>query len=123
MSNKIKDGVGHWLTQNIVRQIFYSALSATELGRELLYLCLDARDLGKELKEYFASVFTKWKDMEDNKFEIKKEKVLGLLKSIKVDKTLPDDIYSGLLREARENIAGASIKIILFSLVGELESS
>eukprot|EP00061_Rhincodon_typus_P005637 g25399.t1 len=61
-------------------------------------LCLDAENVGKILNENFASVFTQEKDMEDSEiceehanmlghFEIKKEVVLDLLKSIKVNKS------------------------------------
>eukprot|EP00061_Rhincodon_typus_P014491 g41533.t1 len=47
-------------------------------------------------------------------FEIKNEVVLGLLKSIKVGKSPgPDGIYPRLLRQAREEIVGAFIKIIV----------
>eukprot|EP00061_Rhincodon_typus_P015029 g42476.t1 len=50
-------------------------------------------------------------------FEIKKEVVLGLLKRIKLDKSPgPDVIYPRLLREAREEIAGALTKIFISSL-------
>eukprot|EP00061_Rhincodon_typus_P017388 g46064.t1 len=50
-------------------------------------------------------------------FEIKKEVLLGLLKSIKVDKSPgPDDIYPMLLRKAREEIAVAVTKIFVSSL-------
>eukprot|EP00061_Rhincodon_typus_P013145 g39329.t1 len=81
-------------------------------------LCLEAEDVGEILNEYFVSVFTQEKDMEDieismehanmpGQFEIKKEVVLHLLKSIKVDKFLgPNGIYLSLLREAKEEIAG-----------------
>eukprot|EP00061_Rhincodon_typus_P014021 g40782.t1 len=68
-------------------------------------LCLEAEDVGEILNKYFASVFTQEKDMEDReirveqanmlgRFEINKEVVLGLLKSIKVDKSpKPDGIH------------------------------
>eukprot|EP00061_Rhincodon_typus_P005804 g25759.t1 len=47
-------------------------------------------------------------------FEIKEEEVLGLLRKIKVDKSPePDGIYPRLLREAKEEIAGALTKISL----------
>eukprot|EP00061_Rhincodon_typus_P016215 g44308.t1 len=47
----------------------------------------------------------------------RKKWVLGLLKSIKVDKTLgPGGIYSRLLSEAREEIVGALTKIFASSL-------
>lgn len=74
---------------------------------------LESGDAGKALKEYFAPVFTKKKDMEDNEigvenakmqgqFEIKAEEVFGLLKSINVDKSPGSDmIYSRLLRETK----------------------
>eukprot|EP00061_Rhincodon_typus_P013570 g40018.t1 len=46
-------------------------------------------------------------------FEIKKEVVLDLLKNIRVDKSPgPDDIYPRLLRETKEEIAGALTKIL-----------
>eukprot|EP00061_Rhincodon_typus_P012384 g38084.t1 len=47
-------------------------------------------------------------------FEIKKEVMFGLLKSIKVDKTPgPDGIYPRLLKEASEVIVGALTKIFV----------
>eukprot|EP00061_Rhincodon_typus_P006394 g26992.t1 len=50
-------------------------------------------------------------------FEIKKEVVLDLLQSIKVDKSLrPAGIYPRLLREARQEIAGGLTKIFVSSL-------
>eukprot|EP00061_Rhincodon_typus_P014891 g42257.t1 len=50
-------------------------------------------------------------------FEIKKEVVFGLLKSIKVDKSLgPDGRQLSLLREVREEIAGDLIKIFVSSV-------
>eukprot|EP00061_Rhincodon_typus_P012509 g38289.t1 len=50
-------------------------------------------------------------------FEIKKKVMLGLLKSIAVDKFPgPDGIYLRLLREAREEMAAALTKIFTFSL-------
>eukprot|EP00061_Rhincodon_typus_P008823 g31774.t1 len=50
-------------------------------------------------------------------FQIKKEVVSGLLKSIKADKSPgPDGIYPRLLREAREEIAGFLTKIFVSSL-------
>eukprot|EP00061_Rhincodon_typus_P012919 g38973.t1 len=72
-------------------------------------LCLEAEDVGKILNKYFASVFTQEKDMEDSeisvehtnmlgRFEIKKEIVLGLLKSIKVDKTPGPNVSMALCR-------------------------
>eukprot|EP00061_Rhincodon_typus_P015144 g42662.t1 len=56
------------------------------------------------------------------RFEIKKEVTLGLLKSIKVDKSPgPNGIYPRLIREAREEIAGALTKIFISSLApGEI---
>eukprot|EP00061_Rhincodon_typus_P014236 g41142.t1 len=49
-------------------------------------------------------------------FEIKKEVVLDLLKCIKADKSPePDGIYPMLLREAREEIAEALIKVFVSS--------
>eukprot|EP00061_Rhincodon_typus_P010608 g35031.t1 len=91
-------------------------------------LCLEAENVVQILNEYFALVFTEEKDMEDSEicvehanmlghFEIKKEVVLGLLKSTKVTKFPgPDGICPGLLREAREEIAGALIKMFVSSL-------
>eukprot|EP00061_Rhincodon_typus_P016653 g44980.t1 len=50
-------------------------------------------------------------------FEIKKEMIWGLLKSIKVDNSPgPDSIYSRLLREAKEEIAGALTNVFVSSL-------
>eukprot|EP00061_Rhincodon_typus_P001457 g14842.t1 len=50
-------------------------------------------------------------------FEIKKEVVLRALKGIKVDKSPgPDGIYPRLVREAREEIAGALTKTFVSSL-------
>eukprot|EP00061_Rhincodon_typus_P012854 g38860.t1 len=83
-----------------------------------------AEDVGKVLNEYFASVFTQ-KVMEDSvedanmlgHFEIKKEGVLGLLNSIRVDKSPgPDGIYPRLLAEAKEEFAGALTKIFVSTL-------
>ena len=49
--------------------------------------------------------------------EIKKEEVLGFLRNVKVDKSSePDGIYHRLLREAREEIAGALREIFVSSL-------
>eukprot|EP00061_Rhincodon_typus_P016433 g44648.t1 len=68
------------------------------------------------------------KDMEDSEvsveyanmlghFEIEKEVVLGLFKSIKVDKSPgPNGIYPRFLRETRGEIAGALTKIFVSSL-------
>eukprot|EP00061_Rhincodon_typus_P010992 g35677.t1 len=61
--------------------------------------------MGEILNEYFASVFTQVKDMEDNTicvehanmlghFEIEKEVVVDLLKNIKVDKSPGPDATS-----------------------------
>eukprot|EP00061_Rhincodon_typus_P004277 g22194.t1 len=53
-------------------------------------------------------------------FEVKKEVVLGLLKTIKVDKSLgPDGIYPRLLKEVREEIVGALTKILVSTLATE----
>eukprot|EP00061_Rhincodon_typus_P012132 g37677.t1 len=91
-------------------------------------LCLEGKDVGEILNEYFAMVFTQDKGMKDSEicvehanmlghFEIKKEVVLGLLKHSKVDEsTGPDGIHARFLREAREEIAGALIKIFVSSL-------
>jgi len=73
---------------------------------------LELEDVGEILNEYIESVFTEHKDMEDRKnsvehakmlghFVIQKEMVLGLWRSIKMDKTPgPNGIYPRLLREA-----------------------
>eukprot|EP00061_Rhincodon_typus_P018373 g47525.t1 len=55
-------------------------------------------------------------------FEIKKEVVLGILKSIKLDKFLgPKGIYPRLLTEEREEIVGTLTKIFVSSLAtGEI---
>ena len=80
------------------------------------------------LNEYFASVFTKEKDLVDDEsgkrcvdslshIEIIKEEVLWFLRNIKVDKSPePDGIYPRILREAREEIAGALREIFVSSL-------
>lgn len=50
-------------------------------------------------------------------FEIEKEVLLKLLKSVKVDKSpVSDGIYPRLLREAGEEIAGALKRIFVSSL-------
>eukprot|EP00061_Rhincodon_typus_P007551 g29361.t1 len=86
--------------------------------------------MGKILNEYFALVFTK-RDIEDSAghanmlwhFEVKKEVVLGLLKSIKVDKSsVPDGISPRLLRGKKE-IAGVLTKIFVASLVTGQEAT
>eukprot|EP00061_Rhincodon_typus_P012655 g38532.t1 len=86
-------------------------------------LSLEAENVDEILNEYFALVFTQEKDMEESEicvehanmlrhFEIKKEVVLDLLKSIKMDNSPgPDGIYPRLWREARGEIAGALNKI------------
>eukprot|EP00061_Rhincodon_typus_P013404 g39759.t1 len=90
--------------------------------------CLEAENVGEILSEYYAMVFNKEKDMEDSEicvehanmlghFEIKKEVVSGLLKSVKVDKSPgPNGIYSRQTRGAREEKAGALTKSFLSSL-------
>ena len=84
--------------------------------------------MGEVLNEYFASVFTKEKDLVDDEsgkgcvdslshVEIKKKEVLGFLRNIKVDKSPgPDWIYPRILRGAREEIAGALREIFVSSL-------
>eukprot|EP00061_Rhincodon_typus_P017475 g46182.t1 len=91
-------------------------------------LCLEAEDVGEIQNEYFVSVFTQGKYIKDSEicvenagllghFEIKKEVVLGLLQSNKVDKSPgPDGIYPRLLRGTKEEIAGALTKIFVSSL-------
>eukprot|EP00061_Rhincodon_typus_P002893 g18762.t1 len=89
--------------------------------------------MGEILHEYFSLVFNKEKKMADSEtsvgpgnmlghFEVKKELVLGLLRSIKVHKSLgPNEIYPRLLREAGEEIAGALTKTFVSSrATGEL---
>eukprot|EP00061_Rhincodon_typus_P008600 g31345.t1 len=92
-------------------------------------LCVELEELSEVLNEHFTMVFTKEKDMEDVKIregyvhilghvDIKKEEVLGVLKNIKVDKSLgPDGIYPRMLKEAREEIAGVLTEIFVSSLV------
>ena len=92
------------------------------------HLCVEPEEMDEVLNEYFASVFTKEKDLVDdesgkgcvdslNHVEIKKEEVLGFLRNIQVDKTPgPDAIYPRILREAREEIAGALREIFVSSL-------
>eukprot|EP00061_Rhincodon_typus_P008006 g30223.t1 len=72
-------------------------------------LCAEPEEVGDVLNEYFVSVFTKVKELvEDDLREgsieflsqvvIKKEAVLCVLKTIKVDKSLgPDTIYPRIL--------------------------
>eukprot|EP00061_Rhincodon_typus_P015259 g42835.t1 len=73
--------------------------------------------MGKILNEYFAPVITVEKDMETRELgeinsdilksvHITEEKVLDILKRIKVDKSLgPDQAYPRILWEVREVIA------------------
>ena len=90
--------------------------------------------MGEVLNEYFASVITKEKDLVDDEsgegcveclshVEIKKEEVLGFLRNIKVDKSPGSvGIYPRILREAREEIAGALREIFVSSLAtGEIQ--
>eukprot|EP00061_Rhincodon_typus_P015388 g43029.t1 len=91
-------------------------------------LCVEPDDVGEVLNEYFVSVFTKEKELvEDDVREgsveyqsqvaIKKERVLCILKSMKVDRSPgPDGIYPRILTEAREQIAGALTGIFVSSL-------
>eukprot|EP00061_Rhincodon_typus_P018579 g47801.t1 len=91
-------------------------------------LCIELEKVGEVLNEYFTLVFTKEKDMGDDKIRegyvdildnvnIKKEEVLGILKIIKVDKSpRPDGIYPRILGEAREEIAGSLTEIFVSSL-------
>eukprot|EP00061_Rhincodon_typus_P003751 g20883.t1 len=79
----------------------------------------------KILKEYFASVFTVEKVMEDKELgeinsnifknvSITEEEVLDGLKHIKMDKTPgPDQVYPRVLWEAREMIAGPVAEIFV----------
>eukprot|EP00061_Rhincodon_typus_P008329 g30849.t1 len=89
--------------------------------------------MGEVLNEYFASVFTKEEDIVDGEsregyvdirghVNIKKEEVLGILKSNKVVKSPgPNGIYPRMRREAGEEIAGALYKIFVSSLaIGEV---
>ena len=83
--------------------------------------------MDEDLNEYFASVFTKEKDVVDGEcrkedgdilghVEIKKE-VLEVSKNIKVDKSPgPDRVYPRILREAKEEIAEALAKIFVSCL-------
>eukprot|EP00061_Rhincodon_typus_P009965 g33867.t1 len=87
-------------------KVFYRYIKNKRITREKVgplkdkggTLCLEAENVGEILNEYSALVFTQEKDMEDSEicvehantlehFEIKKEVVLDLLKSIKVDKS------------------------------------
>lgn len=65
-------------------------------------LCLGSEDVGKVLNKSLSFVFSKEKDMEGSEihvwstnmlgqFEIKKQVVIGILKSIKVDKSPETD--------------------------------
>eukprot|EP00061_Rhincodon_typus_P004266 g22160.t1 len=89
---------------------------------------MEPQEMGEVLNEYFVSVFTIEKDLVNEEseegcvdslghIEIKREEVLGVLKNIKVDKSSgPDGIYPRILREAREEIAGAWTEIFVSSL-------
>ena len=79
-------------------------------------VCTEPEEIAEVLNEYFTSVFTVEKDLggcttglrRTEKFEfvdIKKEDVLEILNSIKIDKSPgPDGMYPRLLWEAREEI-------------------
>eukprot|EP00061_Rhincodon_typus_P010248 g34398.t1 len=84
--------------------------------------------MGEILNKYFASVLTVEKDMEFGEYgEIKsdnlknvhitEEKVLNVLKHIKMDKSMgPDQVYPRTLWEAREEIAGPFTEIFVSSI-------
>ncbi|PLS49478.1 hypothetical protein CYV29_15670, partial [Carnobacterium maltaromaticum] len=115
---------------------FYSYIRSKRVTRERIgplkdkggKLCVESEKMGEILNEYFASVFTEERDMTDvevrnrclitlGQVGIRREEVLGILKGIKVDKSPgPDGIYPRLLREAREEIAGALTDIFAASL-------
>eukprot|EP00061_Rhincodon_typus_P006986 g28203.t1 len=77
------------------------------------------------LNEYFVSVFTVEKDMEDRKrgevnsdilknIRITEEEVLDILKCIEVDKPLgPFQVYPRTLWEAKEVIAGPLAEMVV----------
>eukprot|EP00061_Rhincodon_typus_P003219 g19566.t1 len=115
---------------------FYAYIRRRKVAREKVgplkdkggNLCGEPQEVGKILNKYFVLVFAVEKDMTDvdirdecvNTLEnvsILKEEVLGILNCIKVDKSPgPDGIYPRLLREAREEIAGALADIFTSSL-------
>eukprot|EP00061_Rhincodon_typus_P003200 g19519.t1 len=90
-------------------------------------LYVELQEVGEILNEYFVSVFTE-NDMNNvevrnecvNTLEnvnILKEEVLGILNCIKIGKSPgPDGTYPRLLREVREEIAGALADMFISSL-------
>eukprot|EP00061_Rhincodon_typus_P018473 g47652.t1 len=97
-------------------------------GQEIC-LRVEPKEVGDILNEYFASVFTVEKDMEDKEHgeinsdilknvHFREEEVLDILKRIKVDKSLgPDQVYPRALQEAKEVIAGPLAEIFVSSIV------
>eukprot|EP00061_Rhincodon_typus_P007073 g28375.t1 len=89
---------------------------------------MDPEEVGDVLNKYFASVFTKEKDMDDGKVRekyidilghvnIKEKEVLGVLKNIKIDKAPgTDGIYPKVLWETRREIARVLTEIFVSSL-------
>eukprot|EP00061_Rhincodon_typus_P006560 g27322.t1 len=90
---------------------------------------MEPEEVGEVLNRYFASVFTKEKNVVDGECQegfvdilesvkINKVVVLGVLKSIKVSKSPgPDGIYPRMLRVADDDIAGGLYAIFVSSLV------
>ncbi|XP_062907777.1 ubiquitin-conjugating enzyme E2 G2 isoform X1 [Mobula hypostoma] len=91
-------------------------------------MCLEAVEVSEILNEYFSSVFTKERELEDSEDNmsvvdvlehvgIKGEEVLELLKYIRMDKSPgPDGILPRLLHEVREEIADSLARIFMSSL-------
>eukprot|EP00061_Rhincodon_typus_P004139 g21835.t1 len=89
---------------------------------------MESEEVGEVNNEYFASVFTKEKNTDDGKIRegyvdilghvnVKEDMVLGILKTTRIDKSPDSDgIYPGILKETREEIAGALIEIFETSL-------
>eukprot|EP00061_Rhincodon_typus_P013567 g40013.t1 len=89
---------------------------------------MEQEEVGEVFNDYFILVFTMEKSMDDGKIregyvdilghvDIKKEEVLGVLKFIKIDEYPgPDGIYPRMLREVREEIAGALTETFVSSL-------
>ena len=114
-------------------KVFYPYIKSKRVARERVgplkdrggNLCVEPEEMGEVLNEYFASVFTKEKDLVDDEpgkgcvdslshVEIEKEEVLGFLRNIKVDKSPgPDGIYPRILKKAREEFAGALREIFV----------
>eukprot|EP00061_Rhincodon_typus_P014606 g41725.t1 len=117
LANKVKDNPKAFYAYNRRKRIAREKVEPLKDKGGKVYV--EPQEVGEILNEYFVTVFTKKKDMTDvelrdecvdtlEKVNILKEEVLGMLNCIKVDKSPgPDGIYCRLLREAKEEVAGA----------------